>query len=365
MNESILSVLEHVRPSLPPGLIDEEGFQCLAGVAGRLPAELTTFWGFESRLGEARASADILFETRKQTRGQSLLAGQTPSSLDSLCNQSRVWRSLREFAGRWADPEHPFSTFIRNVWLEFDTAASFSNESGELVYRPCVFLGPDTKYYDSDQLPDHLVAALAVFGTEARSSRLLPSFMSSIPDGAALFQVGLMLSRVSSGLRVCVKGLSADTIFPWLDELEWSGDREALAELLKSITPLLRTMALNLNLTEGGPAEKIGLECYMDWLEGNSEQWQPLLDYIEERDLCLPLKREGLLKFPGKSPSFEVSFSPDSPIFFFGLSRLIHHIKLSFTEGRVAEAKAYLAVSRPGLYPDNSFSGERDAWLIE
>jgi hypothetical protein len=327
---------------------------------------LTTFWGFESRLGEIKARADILFETRKQTRGQSLLAGQTPSSLDSLCERSPVWHNLREFAGRWADPEHPFSAFIRNVWLEFDTAASNStSESGELVYRPCVFLGPDPKKGDNEKLPDHLVAALAIFGNDNQPGQLLPSFISSLPDGAALFQVGLMLSRTSDGLRVCVKGLSEDTLFPWLDRLKWVGDKEALARLLKSITPMLRTIALNLNLTESGPGEKIGLECYMDWFEEDPQQWKPMLDFVEQLNLCLPQKRMGLLKFPGKSPSFEVSFLPDSPIFFFSLSRLIHHIKLSFTESRVAEAKAYLAISRPGLYPESSFSGERDAWLIE
>ena len=165
-------------------------------------------------------------------------------------------------------------------------------------------------------------------------------------------------------MRVCVEKLASEKIPDWLGQLGWKGDRGALTELLETITPLLKTTAVNLNLTEAGLDEKIGLECYMDWLVDDAEQWAPLLDYIEQAELCLPQKRKGLLEFPGITPALGLSASQNEQVLFLRLFRKIHHIKLSFQAGRVVEAKAYLALSRPGLHLDEP-STERDAWLVE
>lgn len=367
MSESVFSILELARESLPSSLFDEEGYAHLATIAQMFPEELTTFWGFECRLGEPEAKADILFETKKQSRGLSLLAGHTPSSLDTFCEQWPTWQSLRTFAKHWADPDHLFYNSIRNIWLEFDAAAvASSTQVAEVIRQPCIFFGPEAKAHEKDQLLSVVLDALAALGETNLGRSSLQPFIAALPDGAQLFQVGLMLARVNPGMRVCVNKLIPEEIPEWLSKLNWSGDTQTLERLLQKITPLLNTMAVDLNLLKDRPAEKIGLECYMDWLVDDSKQWIPLLDFIEELNLCLPQKRQGFLNFPGITQNPPHKRLSDGGVLYLNLFRKIHHIKLSLAEGQVVEAKAYLALSRPGIYFGNSLNGDlRDAWIGE
>ncbi len=363
MDANILSVLELVRPTLPPSLIDAEGYAHLAAIATQLPEPLTTFWGFECRLGLPAARADILFETKKQSRGQALLAGKSSSALDALCETSPTWQRLRAFANVWANPAHLFASNIRNLWLEFDTAGvATPNQAAALVHSPSVFLGPDAPTLSRAALFDLLREAFAILGYADPSIARLPSFIAALPPDAKLFQVGMMLARSDAGLRVCVKDLAAADLAHWLAQAGWQGDPAWLAELTHTIIPMLETWTINLGFTPAGLAEKIGLECYLDWLEDDSQQWVPLLDSIVARGLCLPQKRQGVLDFPG------VTLTPPSAstdaFQYLNLFRKIHHLKLNFSAGQIREAKAYFALTRPGVYLDRPHP-ERDDWLIE
>ena len=373
MRERLFSILELVRPSLPSALIDDEGYARLAAIAKMLPAEMTTFWGFECRLGEPEAKADLLFETHKHSRGLRLLAGQTPSALDSLCEQWPAWRHLRRFAAQWAEPEHLFREAIRNIWLEFDIAALAPGaQFAEAVRQPCIFFGPEAKTLEKDRLLRVVLEALGALGESNAGRFRLQTFIARLPEGAQLFQVGRMLSRMNQGLRVCVNTVPPETIPAWLAALNWDGDSRALERLLRPITPMLKTTAIDLNLLNGRPAEKIGLECYMDWLEDDPAQWNPLFDLIETRDLCLPRKRQGLLDFPGVTRSPILQRLSGDGVMHLHLFRKIHHLKFTISGGQVVEAKAYLALSRPGVHLRRMFPGRfgdsedaGHAWLIE
>ncbi len=123
-------------------------------IAETIPFELSTFWGFECRLGESDAKVDILFEIRKQSRGRSILAGHIPSGLDEMCVQWPAWKSLRKFASLWADSAHEFSRVIRNIWLEFDAASAENQVQLQKVLRqPCIFFGPDARILEKSQTP--------------------------------------------------------------------------------------------------------------------------------------------------------------------------------------------------------------------
>ncbi len=367
MNDRIVSILELARESLPSGLIGAEGYARLAAVAERLPGVLTTFWGFECRLGEAQAKADILFETKKESPGQRLLAGQTASPLDAMCARWPAWQSLRTFARIWADPNHQFSAHIRNIWLEFDTAAvSGSAQIDDVLRQPCIFFGPERKTLANGEFFHLIRDALVAFGAANLGGDNLQTFVSTLSDGARLFQVGLMLARPNPGLRVCVYTPDTEKIPAWLSDLNWQGDTEALGELLRQLTPMLRdTMAVGLNLMPEGLAKKIGLECYMDWYEDDPAQWIPLLDFIEEMNLCLPQKRQGILAFPGITRVPGSWQKTSDGVFYINLYRKIHHLKLSIAAGQASEAKIYLAMSRPGFNLETMHAEHSEgAWLV-
>ena len=363
MTPSILTVLDLVRDALPASLIDAQGYTHLAAIAEQLPEPLTTFWGLETRLGEQAARADILFETRKGSRGHSLLAGDTPSTLDLLCQQSPTWQLIRNFAKRCQD-SNPLAAKVRNLWLEFDTAgASSSAESAALINQPNVFWGPDAKALSKDDLLRLILDSATVFNQSNDWHAGLAPLVAALPEGAELFQVGFMLARTSPALRVCVSKLPAQDIPAWLGRIGWQGDTQALTCILEPVATRAQMVALNLNLTADGPAEKIGVECYMDWLVEEVAQWAPLFDWLAAQHLCLPHKRCGLEEFPG------MTLSPPqlkgAPVAYLNIYRKIHHLKLSITRGQVSEAKGYLAISRPCLYVDLQLAQDRDAWLLE
>ncbi len=368
MSESMLLVLEQCRESLPAALIDGDGYSHLAAVADRLPVDLSTFWGFECRLGEAEARTDILFEVRKQTRGRFLRAGHHPSMLDEMCAQWPAWQYLRKFAEQWADPEHEFSTYIRNIWLEFDTAkVSKHDQIDKVLKHPCIFFGPDVRTIVGKQQAFPIIDdALAVLGFKNTEYSDLEFFMKTLPDDAHVFQVGLMLGRSNPGLRVCLFRLVPEDIADWLSRLNWKGDTKALEELLAKLTPMLDTFALDLNLMNDGPSEKIGLECYMDWQDKDSSQWIPLLDFIAEKNLCLPEKREGVLAYPGADPVPESWKNRYKGVIYLKIFRQIHHIKLSIEHGTLTEAKVYLALNHPGLDLKMMYTKKDDGpWLVQ
>ena len=378
MNDSVRSVLDIVRPSLPVSLIDDEGYRRSAAVAERIPTELTTFWGFECRLGRAEPLADILFETKAGSQGMKLLAGHVPSSLDPLCHRWPVWRRLRDFAGLWAEPSHPFHGKIRNTWLEFDTAQAPMNPAFDPMEHPGIFFGPaGEEFLPKEQVPGLAREALHTLGLPDPNAVDLDAFMDSLPAGAGLFQVGLLFRGAVPLVRLCVNRLNPDAILPWLAQLGRPGGGDAPEKLMRDLIPLVRSMAVGLDLGENGPGEKIGIECYMDPDGDDSAQWLPVLKLMEDMGLCLPEKSRGVIDYPGinRSPLKE-RWSSDGTVFI-DVHRRIHHLKVAIDATGATEAKIYLAVSRPGVSlrsflsdmtglsrPVEHEPASRNAWIV-
>ncbi|GAK51470.1 hypothetical protein U14_02714 [Candidatus Moduliflexus flocculans] len=364
---NLLSVLELAKASLPDSLVDAEGYALLALAAERLPFELATFWGFECRLGEASAKMDILFEIKRQSQGRNILAGEMPSTLDALCAQWPAWKNLRRFATLWANPHHAFSTHIRNLWLEFDTAAiDDPSQADEILSRPCIFFGPNAKTLQKEQDAHLICEALSALENPIYHEDALNALIKELPGEARIFQIGIMLSRPNPGLRVCVYPLTAEEIPVWLRAVGWQGNPENIADILRQLPQGLESFAMNINLMPDGPAEKIGVECYMNWLENDPKQWIPLLDATAAMHLCLPSKYQGILDFQGMTHFPKDWPRPAEGIAYQFLLRKIHHIKLSITSGQAKEAKAYLALSHPGLNANAIFSKNAGgAWLVE
>lgn len=359
-NQTSLSAdLNLIYKTMPSELLNEEGLIRLLAVTDKLPAALTCFWGLECRLHEQAPLTDILLEIKRGTSGQRLLAGEGASSLDELCRQHPVWQNIRGFAAQWIKERSLLFDHIQNLWLEFDTEKACSNgETNELTGKPSVFLG-----FNSTDLPND-----ALHGLLKQSNMLLQknndtladvvSFIGSIPSPGRLFQLGSMLGRPCRDTRVCVNRLSPEAIPDWLVSMGWQGDVKLLSEILAKLSPLARAFAVDLNLTQNGISEQIGIECYLEWDEYHPDLWADFLDVMEKYVYIHPAKRSGLLRYPGRIP---VPFSrrkDTSGALSFLLFKMIHHIKLSFDGSGIYGAKAYLAVYRPGIRPDNQ-------WLVD
>ena len=358
-NQTRLSAdLNLVYQSMPAELVNEEGYRRLSAVTDMLPAALTNFWGLECRLHEPAPLSDILLEIKRNSSGHKLLADPGASGMDTLFQDYAVWREIRGFAQQWLLSESLLSSHILNMWLEFDTEKPVSREDmTNFIARPSVFLGFRSAGLTTGELRALLEQSAALLRLSTEIIEVL-SFVGSIPSPGQLFQLGSMLGRPSRDIRLCINRLGHDMIPGWLSDMGWQGDRKALAGILGVLAPIVRTFAIDLNLAETGISEKIGIECYMDWDEKDPGIWAGFLDRLDGYVPIHPFKRSGLLMYPGelRLPAFRRKENPDALSLL--LCKMIHHVKLGFNEGAVSDAKAYLAIYRPGIQPGNNWLAE-------
>jgi hypothetical protein len=350
---SLGDVFAGVEASLPESLFGEECRRQMRRVAARLPMRLSSFWGFECRLGEPEPLSDILFEIKKEGFGPALLAGgknQNPSAIDELCEAYPVWQKFRALARNWTDPDHPWNRDIRNLWLEMDLAGA---DAESVLRQPNIFFGPEEKT-SNERIFESIGELMLLFERPPSQARALREFFDTLPDEARIFQVGFMLDRVDdAGIRLCVDKTvqKAGELLPWFAKL-WpemdTAEIESLRKILETIFPLCRYANFGFNLMEDGVGEAWGVECYEEWLDEDPAQWRPLLDELKRTGLCLPEKAQGVIDYAGITVSPLQERVKDG-IVYLNTYRKIHHLKLTLSRSALTQAKAYLAVSRPGL----------------
>ncbi|MBN1860783.1 MAG: hypothetical protein JW840_04895, partial [Candidatus Thermoplasmatota archaeon] len=128
-----------------------------------------------------------------------------------------------------------------------------------------------------------------------------------------------------------------------------------LQTLVRDIQMKAERFVLSFDVTADGIGPRIGLECSFEENRYHEEtRWEPLFDYLVEQGMCLPEKRDALLRYPGvehpddfsggvMKPLVSVSQHLDD-IFSGSLVRYISHVKVVYIPGRPIEAKAYPAV---------------------
>src|SRR3546814_17383943 len=107
-----------------------------------------------------------------------------------------------------------------------------------------------------------MIGAFYVLEIDADALRAV---VDALPPEARLFQLGAMGSRDNAVVRLCANRMTADEIVGWLEAIGWPGEPACLAADLTKLGPLARSFAVNVDVRQGMLAEKIGIECYMDW----------------------------------------------------------------------------------------------------
>ncbi len=180
-----------------------------------------------------------------------------------------------------------------------------------------------------------------------------------------VFQVGLMMSRGTEAVRLCIQLDTLERAVEYLAEVGWSGSGTDLRGVLEPVARIVDRVCLDIDAGET-VHPKVGLECYFN---GNRQprtepRWAELLDLLVADGLCTPEKREALLAYPGYADERTATVPwPEAPRqasrLLGGRSlstfvRALHHVKISYHPDEPPEAKAYLAANHHWHMPSRA-----------
>ncbi len=349
-------------------LISPEKFKNILSVAKIFPGNLTSFLGFEIHLGDFRPRADWAFAVSG--------AGDDRIVFENLLKQENFpkfllqqpeWKQIAAFSEAWNQKESSLKKQVKCFWLEFDMPETTSD-----VSIPSVFFGPEKIQDDSSHSPKIQFSwlvneALPLLRGQPLSTtvkRQILRCIEKIPKGASLFQVGTMLSRSTNDVRLYINKVPPRNILSYLNSLGWSDEDGTFQILIEDLESKADRFVLSFDVTSAGIEPRIGLECSFEENRYHEEKrWEELFEYLVAKGMCLPEKRDAVLRYPGVEhpddfsggvmrPFVSVSQHLDD-IFSGSLVRYISHVKVVYIPGRPLEAKAYPAVRL--FEPSDSF----------
>ena len=332
-------------PFIAPVLISPQAMARIQTTADMFADSASDFFGFECPLDTSLPVADFLICFRARYGTRALLAGPEWKAPQAR-HLPAAWRRIQEFARGWTGNRTALHEAIHNIWLEFDVGAEAQSE-----LLPNVFVGGrDLRPHANSRrgAPSLLNSTLPLLLGHALSratQRQIADCVARLPNGARLFQAGVMLARPSTFVRLCIRGLSPLEILPFLKDVGWTGNSEHVRSVLTAYAPVVRRIDLDLDVADG-IAPGIGLE----WTTvATREAHNELLQRLIARNLCSSEKAAALLSWPGlartaKSPE---TTGPES-----WYVRELHHVKVTIRADGASNAKAYLAVYRTWLPPE-------------
>ncbi len=314
-----------VAPAISPLLVPPPELARVVAAARRLPP--CTVAAFERPLGTAQPAVDFAVYVPRAEQAFQVLAEGAPDVLPrALLAAARDGGPLAELADRF--------------WLEFDTSRSEP--------APSVFFSP-ASHRPLGETVSAAIAALTGDPLDTALQRELDRFAAAVAP-ARIFQVGAMLARPGSGLRLCTSRLGPSGLRRALATFGWSGDPERLMATYLPLRHVLPEVSIAVDLTPEGIGSRVGLELPL-YIAGEHAQratWGPALAGLEAAGYCSADERAALLSWIGRSaqPSEPWPANLDGlgavmawaePCF----ERGLHHVKLVVDEDQFAGAKAY------------------------
>jgi hypothetical protein len=341
VSSTVADTLDVLAPHLPGTLLSARARREIQSVARRLPARLTECFGFELPLGDRLQRGDFAVQI-STPRGRRLLAGagRTPD-FPAVVGDERAWTCIRRFGEAWCDESSPLGRLLASTWLEFDVDPAAPRHRIPSVFMT---LAPDAR----DRTLECVRAGAELIGGAPLSPATLHTVtecVEALPPGAAVHQVGTMLSRRFTPLRLCFTGIGADRMPDYLAGVGLPGEAESARGLTESLLDGAGDAMLHLDVVDR-LLPRIGVEYTVagnEELGGRPEaRWEDFLDRLVAHRLCTPQKRAGVLAWAGSSRE-QFEHQPCPSLVFRGLS----HVKIDCRPGHEPVSKAYI-----GFIPD-------------
>ena len=358
MSERLRVISRESRRFIPRELVAGQGWDRLVHRVGELPGwPVLNRVFFEFGLGDPAPVADFsvrVLPGHPGLPGHFVNQGKTAQQNSAA---AALGRFLSEAADTRTASESALSARFNDIMLEYDIAGIESEASPD----PGLFLGlrPAASPDDSEVgSPRNVVAELtnAVgWNDDAGERRAVERIVNALPPGGRLDHVGAMPGRSFRAVRAIVNGIASEEMPVFLGRAGWPGSvrnvMDALADW-RDVFPYFRPC---FDASARGLRPRLGLEMFPrserkgrwpvgDWLNTGIRTWLPALERLEERELCLPKKGNGLRVFPG----LERILHKEGV---FVLRRGLNHVKLTI-EGDTMEAKVYAGFILLQMNPD-------------
>ncbi len=222
------------------------------------------------------------------------------------------------------------SEVVKEYWYELD-----SENCKENAIAPCYFIDASAVQPQKNNEAFYQDVLVRLAGKE-RVVKLMPVLkrcVAALQDrSAGLYQIGAMTGREQmDSLRLFTDYMRKEAVLAYLKEIGWGGDFAALEKWLAELESFSdrKLFIIDFDIYEEGISEKLGINLGTRNHEFQTmEEW---LGFLEEKGLCLPQKKAGIMKFIRTFPSHTPFIQND-----------VSHFKLPFEKGRVTMAKAYL-----------------------
>ena len=372
MDYRLADYLRVINPYFPPELVSEASLLQL----DRLANVLQPSWGSWLECGLGAGIQPASFAVHLPDK-----AAQIDSQLLSV----QEWQCIQKLCLAREQGISALGQGIESIWLSFD----LDRQQSDIPIPNGVFLGAiESDELDLGELHFGVERAanccwLAQKAIEQIYDREIPgavqenlfASLQALPTGAQVLYLGLMigsqqqlrpqqlgLQQVKSQqvgseeiklqkIRIDISGIPARDISQYSNNRGWLGSAvewEAIAEQLEG---LVDRVVLNIEFGSDNLG-KVSLECYLDRRLDDSAQWQPLLNYLVETQLCTPEKCKALLSWPGLcyESSTQEAWPPNLTLIskFLGgrassvMAREILYIRLAWESETPVEAKAGL-----------------------
>ena len=349
-----IDYLHFIQPSIPDKLIASDNYSRICHLASFFNGNISSFFGFETRLNSERSHADYLFAV-SSNHGEKEALNSLLHSYDfqSFVNQSDEWNNLKQFTREWCKDGTIINKNIHGLWFEFDMKNKLN-----VFPIPSVFINttPISNNYsiDDEQYRWLTEKAIPLLMGKKLSERVENNFIrcvQKLPNGTYLIDIGIMLSRSTSDIRLMLNRIKPENIVSYLKSINWEGDTSNLQILISELEKYVNRITLHFGINEHINSS-IGIECSIKSDSfNNGEKWSRFLDYLSEKGLCTIDKKKKVLKFIGSNiDEAEFDFEKYSPIVktdnssSSALIRYISHVKISYSLDGKIKAKAYPGV---------------------
>lgn len=354
--ESMEKCLNLVLSDTPESIINSKNVAELMDMGKKLPPGFSNFqFGFECRLGQEDTPVDLFVGLSKKKHGYSKIEEiiQHPIFLEHSQN-NRSWERLVQLINEYKKNHRLLSRWLDNIILEFDEQ-TFSQAHPV----PSIFMGirPHSPLYPERRATSSEIYRVILHGLEGVMDKKMPmslksslkEFIRYLPKQANIFQVGAMISRKYSTIRVCIRDIRIKKILSFVQDSYWSSDISSLQYVTDVLGGVFDSSVLSLDIGDG-VHPRIGIECYFQKKQQPSRElrWEEILSLLVKERLCTQEKARGLLSFPARQeyyPNFTDQKSRSNkerkeyPLL---MLRGLHHLKFTTDLEDDVSAKAYL-----------------------